>query len=135
MNRILNSEELFELSKSFHTLSVIVGNYRYDHWEDLTAKQRSDMENFQWTLFNTASDLNARSVLLKVKLAEQDISVLKTASSSMQAVAEKIKNIKHIIDIGAKAIALGGALYAAASTGNIAVIIPAASALIKEINA
>lgn len=134
MNRLLNPEELFELSKSFHELSVIVGNYKYAHWKDLSAKQRSDLEDLQWTLFNTASDLNARSLFIKVKLTEQDISVLKAASSSMQTATEKIQNIKHIINISAKAIAFGGALYAAASTGNISVIIPVASALIKEID-
>lgn len=133
MSRGITAEEVFELSKAFHTLSVILGNYRYDHWDDLSAKQRSDLEDNQWTLFNTASDLNARSVLIKIKLIEKEIDVLKDATSSMQAAAKKIQDIKHAISIATKAVAFGGAIYVAASTGNIAVLIPAASALIKEI--
>jgi len=133
MNRGLTAKELFELSKAFHALSVILGNYRYDNWDMLSAKQRSELENNQWTIFNTASDLNAGSVLLKVKLMEEDINVLKDAASSMEAAANKIQNIKHVISIAAKAVAFGGAIYAA-FTGNIAALTPAASALIKEID-
>lgn len=132
MSRALNAEEIFELSKAFHALATVLREYRYDHWDELTPEQRSDLEKKQWTLFNTASDLNARSVLIKVKLIKEDIDVLCATTSSMQAAAQKIQDIKHAISIATKAVAFGGAIRAA-STGNIAALIPAASALIKEI--
>lgn len=133
MSRALNAGEIFELSKAFHALSTILGVYRYDHWDELTSKQRADLEGHQWTLFNTASDLNARSALIKVKLIQEDIDVLKATASAMQATAQKIQDIKHAIRIATKAIAFSGAVYLAATTGNVAALIPAATALMNEI--
>ena len=133
MNRQLTDDEVFELSKAFHSLSTEIGNYRYNHWDELTVGQRTDLENKQWTLFNTASDLNAKSVLLKAKLADQDLVTLQSATKGMQEVAKKIQGIKHAIAIATKAIALSGAIYAAASTGNVGAVVSAASALISEI--
>jgi len=72
--------------------------------------------------------------LAKINMAQGDIDVLKEATSSMQASAKKIQTIKHAINIATKALALGGAIYLAASTGNVTTLIPAASVLIKEIN-
>lgn len=133
MNRKLTDDDVFELSRAFHSLSIEIGEYRYDHWDELTAGQRADLENKQWTLFNTASDLNAKSVLLKAKLADQDLATLQSATNAMQGVAKKIQGIKHAIAIATKAIALSGAIYAATSTGDVAGVVSAASALIAEI--
>lgn len=135
MEKELSANDLFELSKAFHNLSSVLGHYRYDHWDELTPSQRSDLENKQWTLFNMSSDLNAKSVLLKVKLIEQDLQTLQSAANAMQAVAQKIQDIKHGIRTATKAIAFGGAIYLGASTGNVGLIVSAASDLISEINA
>jgi hypothetical protein len=135
MSRPLSAEEIFQLSRGFHDLSTILGKYRYEHWDELTEKQRSGLENYQWTLLNAACDLNARSVLAKVKLIEKDIDLLGKTSSSMQTAAKKIKNIKHAIAIATKAVALGAAITVAASTGNIGALIPVAAALMEEIGA
>lgn len=133
MGRQLTADEIFGLSKAFHNLATVIGRYRYDHWDEFTSSQRSDLENNQWTLFNTASDLNAKSVLLKAKLVEGDLQTLQWATKAMQEVAKKIKDIKHAIRITAKAITLSGAIYIVATTGNLGILISAASALIAEI--
>ncbi len=135
MKSELTANDVFELSKAFHNLSSVLGHYRYDHWDELTPNQRSDLEGKQWTLFNTASDLNAKSVVLKMKMIEQDLKTLQSATKSMQDVAQQIQDIKHAIRIATKAIAFSGAIYLGASTGNVGLIVSAASDLINEIDA
>ena len=135
MSKQLSAQDIFGLSKAFHELSVTIGKYRYDHWDELTPAQRTDMEAKQWTLFNTSSDLNAQSVVLKVQLVENDLKALQLCAKAMTEAADKIADVKHAISIVTKAVAFGGTLYLAASTGNVGALIAAASALVTEIGA
>lgn len=129
----LSKNDLFELSKGFHNLSVTIGNFRFYNWNELTKSQRDNLEALQWTLFNTSSDLNAKSVQLKMSMLADDIAVLKSSTVAMQAAAEKISDVKHAIRIATKALAFGGALYLAASTGNITALVESGKALVNEI--
>lgn len=133
MSTGITAQELLELSKGFHRLATVLGDYRYDHWDELSATQRGELESQQWTLFNTASDLNARSALARVKLLDADLAALKASTAAMQGAANKIRDVKHALAVATKAVALGGALYLAASTGNVAALAPAAAALAREI--
>lgn len=134
MSTQLSAQDMFDLSKSFHDLSTALGDFRYSNWDTLTPAQRADLETKQWTLFNMSSDLNSRSIVLKVKLLEADILVLRSCTADMQAVVQKIVDIKHAVAITTKAIAFAGAIYLVASTGDIAAMIAAATSLAQEIN-
>ena len=133
MRKPLSAQDIFDLSKAFHELSIAIGEYRYDHWDELTPTQRTEMEAKQWTLFNTSSDLNAKSVILRVTLVENDLKALQSCIKAMTEAADKIADVKHAISIATKAIAFGGALYLTASTGNVGALIGATSALVSEI--
>lgn len=134
MKTQLSAEDIFSLSKSFHDLSVALGNFRYSSWNALTQTQRSDLEAKQWTLFNTASDLNAKSVVLKVKMLDTDLKILQSCTDDMRTAIQKITDVKNAVAIATKAIAFGGTIYLAASTGNVSAMVAAASSLIQEIN-
>ena len=132
MGTQISAQDVFELSQAFHNLSVALGNFRYANWNELTPEQRIDLESKQWTLFNTSSDLNAKSVVLKVELIEAQLQVLRSCTVGMKASAEKISDIKHAIGIAAKAVAFGGTIYLAASTGDIGTMLAAATSLTQE---
>lgn len=132
MGAQISAQGVFELSQAFHDLSVALGNFRYANWNELTPEQRTDLEAKQWTLFNTSSDLNAKSVVLKVELIEAQLQVLMSCTAGMKASAEKISDIKHAIGIAAKAVAFGGTIYLAASTGDIGAMLAAATSLMQE---
>lgn len=134
MERDLTASELLALSKAFGDLSAAIGTYRTDHSKELSQKEKSDLENRQWTLFNTASDLNAKSALLKITLVEADLKTLQAATAAMQNVVGKIQDIKRAMSITAKAISVGGAIFTAAATGNPSVLVAAASAIMDEIS-
>ena len=131
MAKKLTSEQAFKLSKAFHKLAVLLGDYRFDHWDEMKKSERTDLENMQWTLFNASSDLNAKAVVMKSKLLEDDLKLMMKAANKMQTAIEKVKRTKHVINIAAKAVAFAGAI----STGDVKVTINAAMDLIDEINA
>lgn len=122
----------FELSKAFHELAKALGDYRYANWDTLTQKERDDIENQVWTLLNFASDLNAQSVLEKVAVFEKDLKLLQSCADAMQRAAQKIAGIKLVLTDIAKAIALGGAIYLAVSTGNLQGVVAAAEGLLSD---
>lgn len=129
MSKKLSPEQTFELSKAFHKLSVVLGEYRFENWNQLTGAQRNDLENMEWTLLNTASDLNAKSVVMSVNLLDEHVKTLTTSTTAMKNVVKKIQGIKHAIRIGAKAVALGGAI----ASRNLPAIMSTAKDLIAEI--
>ncbi|MDF3928133.1 MULTISPECIES: hypothetical protein [Pseudomonas] len=133
MTTKLPEQDLFELAKAFHSLSNEIGNYRFSNWNSLTSAQRNDLEAMEWTLFNTSSDLNAKSALLKIQMLDEELQTIKTCTQEMQTVTQNIQSIKKAIAVATKAIAFGGAIYLAASTGNITILIPPAKSLISEI--
>lgn len=134
MSTQLSAQDVFDLSKSFHDLSMTLGNFRFANWNELSPAQRADLESKQWNLFNISSDLNARSVVIKAKMLDADIQKIQSCASEMKEAAQKIKDIKHAISIAGKAVAFGGTIYLAASTGDVAVMIAASTSLIQEIN-
>ncbi len=131
----LSSDDVFTLSKSFHDMAVTVGNYRFDHWDQLTSAQRSRLESEQWTLLNTSSDLNAQSVLLKIQAMESELQTLQGAAAAMTSVANKLDSIKKALTVAASAVAFGASLYMAGSTMNLDAAIAAANNLVGAIQA
>lgn len=133
MGTKLTPDDMFNLSQAFHKLSNVLGDYRFANWNALTSEQRDDLEAKEWTLFNTSSDLNAKSVVLKAELLNDQLETIKDCTKKMQDVTQDIASAKKAIAIAAKAVAFGGAIYVTASTGDVALLAAAAKSLIQEI--
>lgn len=128
------SGELSRLSTAFLVLSNNVGNYRVAHIRTLTAVQQASLESKQWTLFNMSSDLNALA-------AEQILTDLSTCTEGLEKCAEamkksidRIQDIRKVVGIVVNAVALGGTIYTAVSTGNVSAIGAAAEKLVSSIS-
>lgn len=129
MAKPLTDADLFELSQGFHDLAVGLGNFRFSQWDSLTRSQRAFLEARQWLLFNTSIDLNARSVVLKFKLLDDELALLKSSAAGMKASAAQIQDIKQAVMLATSAIALSSALYAAVSSGDVSGVLVAATSL------
>ena len=127
----LSADDIFELSKAFHELFCALGKFRYEN--EMMPQQYSDLEGMQWTLFNMACDLNAKSALRKIDLLQDQLNKLKSCTEKMKMAVERINEIKRAIGIGAKAVAFAGAIYLAIYTGNVDALISAGDSLVNEI--
>jgi DNA repair exonuclease SbcCD ATPase subunit len=120
---------LLDLSKAFLNLSSALSEYRHEHRDELTKKQKDRLEKKRQKLSKLSSELNANAAILKAELVKKDLETLKQAAKDMKKVAEKIEDIKRTIIIATKAIALGGAI----ATGCVPVIVATGTDLIAEI--
>jgi hypothetical protein len=125
----LSPDQAFELANEFHDISVSVGNYRFDNWDDQTPSQRRRLEDLQWTLMNYSSHF----VGLRISLTVDDLKgtlkeITDSTSEANQAIA-KIKIVNKVIVIAASAVVLGAAIM----SGNADGALKAAEDLIQTV--
>lgn len=108
----LNAEQAFEIAKKYYELAVEVGNYRFQHWNDLNEGERRELEDAEWTLSNYSSDFNYRSIVLLVNAAETKKAVagIKSSTEKMTAAIASLNNIRKVIKIVTAAVTLGAAI-------------------------
>ena len=106
----ITSNEAFELSKGFRKLSVELGDYRFDQWNNLTPSQRQKIENDEWTLLNASSDMITMAVGLVLDETVVRFNELKKSTLEAKKAVKKLKEIKKIIKITTAAVQLAGAI-------------------------
>ena len=113
----LSADQAFELADKFHDISVSVGNYRFDQWDDLTPSQRKRLEDLQWTLMNYSSDFIAQAINLIVDDLQESLKKITDATAEANAAIAKIKTVSKVIAIGAAATVLGAAIMSGNADG------------------
>ncbi len=113
----LSADQAFELADRFHDISVSVGNYRFDQWDNLTPSQRKRLEDLQWTLMNYSSDFIAQAINLIVDDLQGSLKRITDATSKANDAIAKIKTVNKVIVIGAAATVLGAAIMSGNADG------------------
>ena len=71
MNQIKpNAEQYRQISKELLNKSKKLGEYRFKHWNELTEKQRDELESKEWELLNKASEATTKAVTSTLKNPE-----------------------------------------------------------------
>ncbi len=106
----LTTEEAFELSKQFRDLANTLADYRFSNWDTLTATQRRDIEDEEWSLINSSSDMTTKAVGLALEDSETSFSSVKKSISKARKTIKKLEKVKTIIEVAAAAVGLGAAI-------------------------
>ncbi len=106
----ITKDQARDLGRAFLDLSHALGNYRFDHWGDLTPSQRTQIESSEWSLLNASSDLTTTAVGIELDDMEQDLDALKKATDRALAVVDDLERVKDILSLAAAAVTLGGAI-------------------------
>jgi len=134
----LSKDESRELARQIREISVAVGNFRFEHWGELTAAQRQELERDEASLLTKSSEMITRAVGLALDDMDKDLKLITSAIEKARKALKTIQDVKNVIAIAAGVIGLGGAIFAAVATQNPAPIGPAAvslTALVKDITA
>jgi len=131
----LTPEELDQLSQSFQTMASDLGDYLDANWNTLTEVQREELEASRWKLADTASKLNAESVILKAEMLEEQIEILRNCTAAMKTAAAKLTSVHRALTLAAKAVAFGGTLFLSISTGNVSRLVSDAKELLELLKA
>ncbi len=131
MKHKLTSEEARELSKLFRTLSVTLGDYRFDHWTTLTRHQRQALEDTEWSLLNAASDMTTMAVGLTLDESMASFEYLKQSTSKAHKAIKKLNTVRKVIQVGTSAVGLAAAIM----SKDVGAIAKNAKALVKAATA
>lgn len=113
----LSSDQAYEFANEFHDLSVAVGNYRFDQWDDLTAAQRKRLEDLQWTLMNYSSDFTAQALNFVVDDLQGTVDKITAATASANKAIANIKLVSRVLAIAASATVLGASIMSGNGDG------------------
>lgn len=106
----LTIDDAKNLAISFRDVSVSLGKYRFDNWSILSEKQRTSIENMEWTLLNYSSDFITQAVGLILDDATASLKKIQQATAKAKQVIAKIKTIKKVIDVSTSVIGLAAAI-------------------------
>jgi hypothetical protein len=106
----LNSDQAFELAQQFHDLSTSVGDYRFEHFDDLTPKQREQLKDNQFTLLTQSSHFITEAIGLVLEDTKGDLQALTDVTADGQKALKTIANVKRGIAITATLVKVGAAV-------------------------
>jgi hypothetical protein len=106
----ITANDAFALSESFRHLSVVIGDYRFSNWNDLSPNQRKTLEDNEWTLLTNSSDMITAAVGIIIDDAQYSVSRLIKATKDAETVVKNINAAQNVLEVAAGAIVLGGAV-------------------------
>ena len=106
----LTAEEAFDLSKQFRDCAITLGNYRFANWQTLTPTQRRDIEDEEWSLINSSSDMITKAVGLALDESETSVDSIKKSIKKAKNAIKKLEKVSQIITVAAAAVGLAAAI-------------------------
>lgn len=106
------SDDAFELSKQFRDLAISLGNYRFTNWQGLTANQRRDLEDEEWSLLNASSDMTTKAVGLALEESEINLQAVKSSVGKAKRAVKKLEKVGDVIKVATAAVGLAAAIVA-----------------------
>jgi hypothetical protein len=127
----LNAKDAFELSKQFRDLAINLGNYRFANWNILTPTQRHDLEDEEWSLLNSSSDMTTKAVGLALEESESTVQSITSSVGKAKRAIKKLEKVTQVIKVATAAVGLAAAIVAkdpGAIAKNAKLVIDAANA-------
>jgi len=106
----LTSDDAFALSNSFRDLSVALGDFRFAHWNTLSESDRTTLEDEEWSLLNSASDMITKAVGLTLDESQAGAARLKSATASAQKAVKTLNDVRKIITVATASVGLAAAI-------------------------
>ena len=108
----LNAEDAFELSKQFRDLAINLGNYRFANWNALTPTQRRDLEDEEWSLLNSSSDMTTKAVGLALEESAINVQNITSSVGKAKRAIKKLEKVSEVIKVATAAVGLAAAIVA-----------------------
>ena len=106
----LTADQARDLASAFHDMSVAVGNFRFDNWDDLKKSDRALLESVQWTLLNYSSDFTATAISLTLDDLQGTLQSIQDATAKATTAINRIKLVDKVLRIASAAAGLGAAI-------------------------
>ncbi|MEM6844275.1 MAG: hypothetical protein AAF632_18805 [Bacteroidota bacterium] len=106
----LSSEQVKELSKQFFRIVTSIGQFREDHWEDLTKSQHQKLSHLQRSVYSYSDDLLTLASVFKLKEVDDELTQMNQIADDVNEALQQAEKVEKVINIAAKVVMLGGAV-------------------------
>ena len=106
----LTSEQAKELSDNFYFLSVAIGDFRYENWDNLSIEDNKKLSEIQNMLLQTGEDILAFSTTLIMNEVEESLQKINFITSDIQGTIKNLQNIQKGLNTAAALLILGVAI-------------------------
>lgn len=106
----LTSEQAKKLSDNFYFLSVAIGDFRYENWDNLSIEDNKKLSEIQNMLLQTGEDILAFSTTLIMNEVEESLQKINFITTDIQGTIKNLQNIQKGLNTAAALLILGVAI-------------------------
>ena len=106
----ITSEQARDLAQQFHDASTAVGDFRFDHWDELTKSERERLKDAQLTLLNYSTHFITELVGVILDDVQGDLQSLQKVTAKAENALTTIAEVKKAIAVTASLVKLGAAI-------------------------
>src|SRR4051812_1089579 len=106
----ISKDQARALAREFLEASHDLGVFRFNNWGTLSATQRRQIEDAEWTLLNYSSDLVTSAVGLALVDIQADLDAISKAVAKGKKAIARIDGVKQVLQVVAALVVLGGAI-------------------------
>ena len=106
----LTAQQANDLANQFLALAQAIGDFRYNHWNDLSKVQHQRLASQHWSVLNYGEDILALSTALIMDDVSSSLASIKTITGQIKSTLGTLKDIQKGVDITAAIVMLGAAI-------------------------
>lgn len=106
----ITAKQAKDLASDFLGLAQAIGDFRYNHWDDLSTEENQQLAKMQWSILNYGEDILAISSTLVFNDVSNTLTKIDSITNEIRQSVDKLENIQKAINIGSIIVALGGAI-------------------------
>jgi hypothetical protein len=129
MATTLTSDQSFALAQAFHNLAVLLGDYRFDNWDDLSPGERKQLEDLEFDILNDSTRFDAIAISGTLDNLDKVIDDIRATTERMGRAIETIEAVGDVFKMAAAAITLGAAIVSGNPEGIVSALGNAKKAL------
>jgi len=94
----LNSEQVKKLADDFMKMANALGNYRYEHFEDLSSEENLKFKELHSLTLSKTTELYTKAAVLVMEDVQISLDKIETITVETQELYMKLNNVQHILD-------------------------------------
>ena len=107
----LTPSKVNELAKSLLAMAELIGEYRRQHYDTLSVRERKEMKDLQQAILKYADQLFTLSAILVLDDVQIPLSSIVDLTNQMKITLQTLRDVQKAIDIAASVVDLGGAIF------------------------
>lgn len=106
----LSTQQTNEIANNFLALAQVIGDYRYQKFNELSEFQNQKIKDLHWSMLNYADDLYTVSATLVMNDIQNSLTLINSITIQIKATYTTIQNVQKAINVAAATATLGASI-------------------------